>query len=262
MAMAGNDCEEKLRDLLSLMKWSSTSKQTTNQITCSSEALYPCTAKGTGLSNGIVNKSCKFSIITKTELKRINLRIKIKGPDHQRLDEIISDVRQSSRYSNGKINLLQNIKHMTYSMLKRSVSSHSNSSQESIDLSEIQKIPFEYFSKSPGHFIVSYVPRLEGTYDIRISWDGESIPDSPFSVHVATNYDQLNRSDDKIKTNVRRMWQKKVSFSRQGSSQFNREAFRNIDTSREEEKTTIRAVLNRNSTVHRSIIMQMKMHLS
>ena len=259
MAALDSHSEHKMKELLTLIKWASTHvHKQPDTITRNGNVRPLCTARGTGLAAGIVNKRCKFSITTSANLNRIHLRIRIKGPGNQRCEEVITDLRQNSPRNsrNHRPNLLESIKFMTYSMLKRSISTNSaESSQDSFDipLSDVLRIPIEYQCITPGHFITSYIPRQEGVYEICIFWDHAQIPDSPFKANIAMTYEMLNKKDDRVVTNIRRMWQKKVVFNTPQPSTFDQKALKQISSTPENDRTTIRAVLNRNSTVHRSL---------
>ena len=279
------ECEEKIKRLVSLIRWASLQKKPERrsggiesglgyrllrQGSIVRGAPDSCSAKGSGLVVGLVGKRCKFDIYTPI-IELLDLQIEIAGPNNEYCNEKLTSsfpdggnnrVLSKGNFSQGsRCSHLHNVWRSSAarvlnnnnSSAMRVIHSHNVDTEHQTDA---EKIPFDYQCVGEGHFLISYIPRSEGQHDIDIRWHGKCIRGCPFQVIVADSIEKLNAESRN------KMRQKKVSFDEDvppkprfyrspsaiGGIVEEHEGVEDADV-----PSVTSAVLNRTSKVHRSI---------
>ncbi|XP_033625074.1 serine-rich adhesin for platelets-like [Asterias rubens] len=127
-----------------------------------------CTASGSGLVVAVIDKRARFNITTQTYISK-NLYVEITGPNREKVRRKILT-----------------------SKIVRGALVNANASQSSKDEpapdedGPPEPIPLDYQVIKPGLYQVNYIPRSLGIYQVKITWGGEHIKNSPFKVRSTT----------------------------------------------------------------------------
>ena len=118
-----------------------------------------CTANGSGLVLAVVGKRARFNITTQT-YKVKHLYVDISGPSGEHIRKKLVDP-SSIKMKAGR----------------------QASKDDTVENSDL--VNFDYQCVKTGSYQVNYVPRMVGIYDISISWGGEDIMNSPYTIRAS-----------------------------------------------------------------------------
>ena len=252
LAGSRHDVDQKIRRLLSLIKWASAELDLQDMKHVTSWTGSPdhdtCMASGCGLSVGLVRTKCKIDLHVPDSCP-IDIQIAVSDPEGRISMKQISSAFHPTGYDSSYRTHDRRRALSLWKIGAAKLLAAAGSRTTAGHSPDPESIQISYEPIEEGQIRVSYTPALSGEHVLAIKWRGNHIGGSPFLIKVVDSLEQLNITDRETRSSAPVLTQSSIDERLEKSDQSLMSGNNKIDKPDGLQSPVTAAVLNRTSKV-------------